>query len=238
MPWLELKLEPDRDWSVMALDDWVTAFQVFLSKRGMGMRPKTRILPGYQVVMIEGGETAGEIILSASERVIMLEDWSLRGPLALEMADLMIRVARQVGATALCLPPGSLEEEQYWLGLGAILHQDPVPLEEPVQREHVGVEQLAKLSLLVTYREKPVLCLEPIACNTHGPGPVSLAQRKLEKSFDGRPLGFASRVAVHCPWEIGKEQWDDLLAYSRLCSFDLLLELFARCEGAAGLSLS
>jgi len=102
------------------------------------------------------------------------------------------------------------------------MQPDPVPLQESILREKVAIKQLAKFSLLVTYEEKPVLCLEPIMCNAHEPGLASLAQRRLEKMYGGTPLGFASRMAVHCPWNITREQWDDLLAFSRLQAFDLL----------------
>ncbi|WP_407307404.1 hypothetical protein [Desulfosporosinus sp. SB140] len=45
------------------------------------------------------------------------------------------------------------------------------------------------------------------------------------KMYGGNPLGFASWRAVHCPWAISRDQWDDFLAYSRLQAFDILEEL-------------
>ena len=133
MPWMEVKLQPQRDWNEMALDIWVRALQGFLAEKGMRLRPKIRVLPGYQVVSIDGETAPGEIILSASERLVLLEDWCLRGPLDREMAGVVMRVARNTGATALCLPPSAPEAEQFWLSFGAIMHPDPVPLGEQVQ---------------------------------------------------------------------------------------------------------
>ncbi|MFZ3371656.1 MAG: hypothetical protein WA131_01305, partial [Desulfitobacteriaceae bacterium] len=104
------------------------------------------------------------------------------------------------------------------------LQPDPIPLEGDIFRERVAIQNQSKQSLLITYDEQPVLCLEPVICNAHAPGPISLAQRRLEKEFGGQPLGFASRVAVHSPWEISKAQWDDLLAYTRLQAYDLISE--------------
>lgn len=225
MPWIEVKLQPQLDWNEDALGDWTQALGAFLTEKGLDLKPKTRILPGYQVLALGDDGEAGEIILSASERIVLLEGWALKDAIDQEFAYLVTRVARDIGARGICIPVESTAEEDFWLALGGVVNPDPVPLADSILREKVGVQKLAKLSLLVTYENQPALCLEPIACNAHGPGPVSLAQRRLEKKLGGRPLGFASRVAVHCPWEINKSQWDDLLAFSRLQSFDLLYEL-------------
>lgn len=222
MPWVEVELKPNFEWSEEALNDWSHALTAFLTDKGVELRPKARVLPGYQVLSIGEQENMGAIVLSSSERLVLLEGWSLNGPLEQEFAYFTLRFAREMGAVALCTALSSDAEEDFWLKMGGIVRPDPVPLAGKITRRKVDVLPLGKLSILVRYDGQPALCLEPIACNAHAPGPVSLAQRRLEKMFGGRPLGFASRVAVHCPWEISKSQWDDLLAFSRLKSFELL----------------
>lgn len=234
MPWVEVELKPRFDWNEEALHDWSRALTAFLTDKGVELRPKTKVLPGYQVLSIGDKEKMGAIILSSSERLVLLEGWSLNGPLEEEFAYFTLRFAREMGAVALCTAFSSDAEEEFWRKMGGIIRSDPVALGEKIMRRKVDVHPLGKMSLLVSYEGQPALCLEPIACNAHAPGPVSLAQRRLEKLFGGRPLGFASRVAVHCPWEISKSQWDDLLAFSRLKSFDLLYHMIT----VEGLSLS
>ena len=138
------------------------------------------------------------------------------------VARFVVRFASQMGAVGVCVSNASSTERNFWRKLGGVVQPDPVPLQESIRREKVAITKLAKFSLLVTYEGEPGLCLEPIMCNAHAPGLVSLAQRRLEKMYGGTPLGFASRMAVHCPWNITREQWDDLLSFSRLQAFDLL----------------
>lgn len=224
MPWMEIELSPRSEWNEEGLEDWALALGTFLAERGTGIQPQIRMLPGYHVVQL-GEEGIGELILSGAERLVILDGLSLKGNVECDFARFVVRFARQMGAVGVCVSIASSEERTFWKRLGGRLQPDPIPLEDAIRREKVQVRQLAKFSLLVTYDKEPVLCLEPITCNAHAPGPVSMSQRRLEKLYGGNPLGFASRVAVHCPWEINKEQWDDLLAYSRLQAFDLLADL-------------
>jgi hypothetical protein len=179
------------------------------------------MLPGYNVVQF-GEAGIGELTLSSSERLVILDGLSLKGHVECDFARFVVRFARQMGAVGVCVSNASSTERGFWRKLGGVIQPDPVLLKEAICREKVAIKQLAKFSLLVTYEGEPVLCLEPIMCNAHSPGIVSLAQRRLEKMYGGSPLGFASRVAVHCPWNITREQWDDLLSFTRLQAFDLL----------------
>ena len=224
MPWIEIELSPRSEWNDEGLEDWAQALGSFLSEKGIGAAPQIRMLPGYNVVQL-GEEGSGELTLSGSERLVILDGLSLKGNVECDFARFAVRFARHMGAVGFCVSGASSAERSFWRKLGGVIKPDPVPLKGPIRRESVTIRQLAKFSLLVTYKNKPVLCLEPITCNAHAPGLVSLAQRRLEKVYGGTPLGFASRVAVHCPWVISREQWDDLLSFSRLQAFDLLEDL-------------
>ena len=221
MSWIEIELSPRVEWNEDGLEDWSLALGEFLTKKGTGLNPVIRVLPGYDVVQL-GEEGIGELTLSSSERLVILDGLSLKGNVECDFARFVIRFARQMGALGVCVSNASSTESTFWRKLGGVIQPDPVPLKESIRRGKVAIKQLAKFSLLVTYEGEPVLCLEPIMCNTHSPGLASLAQRRLEKMYGRTPLGFASRMAVHCPWNITREQWDDLLAYSRLQAFDLL----------------
>ena len=182
------------------------------------------MLPGYHVVQL-GEMGIGEITLSCAERLVILDGLSLKENVECDFARFVLRFAHQMGAVGVCASMSSSTEWDFWRKLGGVIRPDPVPLKKSISREKVDVKRLANFSLLVTYKDDPVLCLEPISCNAHAPGLVSLAQRRLEKEYGGSPLGFASRVAVHCPWEIDQEQWNDLLSFSRLQAFELLSDL-------------
>ena len=221
MPWVEIELSPRAEWNEDGLEDWALALGAFLTEKGTGLNPQIRMLPGYQVLQL-GEEGIGELTLCSAERLVLLDGLELKGNVECDFARFVIRFARQMGAVGVCITRVNLSDRNFWRKLGGIMKPDPVLLEGAIQREKVAIKQLAKFSLLVTYECKPVLCLEPIACNAHAPGPISLAQRRLEKMYGGSPLGFASRLAVHCPWTVSREQWNDLLCFSRLQAFDLL----------------
>ncbi|KUO71404.1 MAG: hypothetical protein APF81_06165 [Desulfosporosinus sp. BRH_c37] len=221
MPWIEIELSPRVEWNEDGLEDWTQALGAFLTERGTVLDPMIRMLPGCNIVQL-GEEGIGELTLSCSERLVILDGLSLKGNVECDFARFVVRFARQMGAVGVCVSNASSTERRFWKELGGVIQPDPVPLNESISREKVAIRQLTKFSLLVTYEGEPVLCLEPISCNAHAPGLVSLAQRRLEKMYSGTPLGFASRMAVHCPWNITREQWDDLLAFSRLQAFDLL----------------
>lgn len=224
MSWMEIELSPQSDWNEDCLQDWAEALGAFLSDKGAGLEPQILMLPGYYVVQL-GKMGIGELTLSNSERLVILDGLSLRGDSDCDFAHFVVRFARQMGAVGVCASISSSLEREFWRKLGGVIQPDPIPLKELIRKEKVNVQQLARFSLLVTYDDDSALCLEPIRCNAHAPGPISLAQRRLEKEFGGSPIGFASRVAMHCPWDITKEQWNDLLSYSRLQAFDLLSEL-------------
>ena len=221
MPWIEIELSPRSDWNEDGLEDWAQALGSFVTEKGTAREPQIRMLPGYYVLHL-GDTGIGELTLSRSERLVILDGLSLKGQMECDFARFAVRFASHMGAVGFCVSNASSTERIFWRKLGGIIHPDPVPLQGSIQRESVSIKQLAKFSLLVTYEDKPVLCLEPITCNAHSLGLASLAQRRLEKMHGGSPLGFASRVAVHCPWVINREQWDDLLSFSRLQAFDVL----------------
>jgi len=224
MPWMEIELSPRSEWNEDCLEDWAQALGAFLTERGTGLEPKILMLPGYHVVQL-GEMGVAELTLSGAERLVILEGLSLKGNEECDFARFVVRFARQMGAVGVCASVSSSVERNFWRKLGGVIQPDPIPFKGSIQKGNVNVKQLAKFSLLVTYKDNPVLCLEPIACNAHAPGLVSLAQRRLEREYGGSPLGFASRVAVHCPWDINQEQWNDLLSFSRLQAFDLLSDL-------------
>jgi len=228
MPWMEIELSPHSEWNEDCLEDWAQALGAFFMEGGSGLKPQILMLPGYQVVQL-GEMGIGEITLSGAERLVILDGLSLKENVECDFARFLVRFARQMGAVGVCASISNSAERDFWRKLGGVIQPDPVPLKGPIRKGKVNVKQLAKFSLLVTYKDDPMLCLEPIVCNTHAPGGlVSLAQRRLEKEFGGSPLGFASRVAVHCPWDINQEQWDDLLSFSRLKAFDVLADLVFR----------
>lgn len=221
MPWIEIELSPRSEWNEDGLKDWALALGAFLTEKGTELDPQIRMLPGYNVVQL-GEAGVGDLTLSSAERLVILNGLSLKGSVECDFARFVIRFALQMGARGVCVANADFSEKSFWRKLGGIIRPDPVPLEGMISPEKVGVKQLFKFSLLVTYEDEPALCLEPIACNAHSPGLISLAQRRLEKMYGRGPLGFASRVAVHCPWDISRIQWTDLLSYSRLQAFDLL----------------
>jgi hypothetical protein len=223
MPWIEIELSPQTEWNEDGLEDWAQALGSFLAEKGVGLEPQIHMLPGYNVLQL--GEGSGELTLSSSERLVILDGLSLLGNVECDFARFAVRFARHMGAVAFCVSSASSVEDGFWKTLGGVVKPDPVPLKKSICRGNVAIKQLAKFSLLVTYEDEPVLCLEPITCKTRAPGPASLAQRRLEKMYGGSPLGFSSRVAVHCPWVISQEQWKDLLSISRLQAFDLLENL-------------
>jgi hypothetical protein len=226
MPWMELPLNPMTDWDEEVLPDWAEALGAFLVEKGKGFTPSIQELPGYHILTLGQDEAAGELRISSSERLIVLTGLSLKNSSDREFAGIVARFAREMGAVALRAPIHYTSEKEFWKQMGAEVIPDPVPLRGKVQHEKVGVEPLYKQSILVTYKGKPTLCLEPIFCTTRPRGPVSLAARRLEKLFGGgRPIGFASRISAHSPWEIAKSQWNDLLAYSRLDAYETLSQL-------------
>ena len=226
MPWMELPLNPVTDWNEVGLSDWAEALGAFLTEKGKGVMPSLQELPGYNILALGEDEDAGELLISSSERLIVLMGIKLENPSDCEFAGVVARFAREMGAVALRAPIHYASEKDFWKRLGAELIPDPVPLNESIRREMVRVETLYKQSLIVTYRGRSALCLEPIFCTARPSGPVSLAERRLEKLFGGgRPIGFASRVSTHSPWEINKAQWEDLLAYSRLEAYEVLAKL-------------
>lgn len=229
MPWIEIALSPRSEWNEDGLEDWALALGAFLTEKGTGLNPQIQMLPGYNVVQL-GESGVGDITLSSAERLVILDGLSLRGTMECDFARFVVRFALQMGAVGVCVSNAASSEKSFWRKLGGVVQPDPVSLEEPICREKVGVKQLAKFSLLVTYKDEPVLCLEPITCNAHAPGLISLAQRRLEKMLGGSPIGFASRVAVRCPWNITRLQWADLLSFSRLQAFDLLENIVNNCQ--------
>lgn len=221
MPRIEIPLSPRSEWNEDGLNDWTYALGAFLTERGTGLNPQIQILPGYNIVQLgEGG--IGNLTLSSSERLVILDRLSLKGTIERDFARFVVRFALQMGALGVCVSNTSSSESSFWRKMGGTVKPDPVSLLEPISQDKVAIKQLLKFSLLVTYENRPVLCLEPITCNAHAPGLISLSQRRLEKMCGGNPLGFASRIAVHCPWKISREQWTDLLAFSRLEAFELL----------------
>ncbi|MCB8814092.1 hypothetical protein [Desulfosporosinus shakirovi] len=229
MPWIEIALSPRSEWNEDGLKDWALALGTFLTEKGTGLNPQIQMLPGYNVVQL-GDAGIGDLTLSSAERLVILDGLSLKGNVECDFARFVVRFALQMGALGVCVSNASLSEKSFWQKLGGVIQPDPVPLEGPISPDKVGIRQLSKFSLSVTYESEPVLCLEPITCNAHPPGPISLAQRRLEKMYGGCPLGFASRAAVHSPWIISREQWTDLLSFSRLQAFDLLEHIVNKAQ--------
>lgn len=224
MPWIEIELSPQTEWNEDGLKDWATALGAFLMEKGTELNPQISILPGYQIFQL-GEAGIGEIKLSSSERLVLLNGFTLKGNVEYDFARFIVRFARQMGAVGVCVSGINSSDEDFWRRLGGIIKPDPILFEGPIRQKDVGIQQLAKFSLLITYEGQPVLCLEPITCNAHARGPISLAQYRLEKMYSTGPLGFASRLSVHCPWKVNREQWNDLLSFTRLRAFDLLEEM-------------
>ncbi|KLU65009.1 hypothetical protein DEAC_c29760 [Desulfosporosinus acididurans] len=224
MPWMEIEIDSSLDWNEEGLEDWALALGAFLTEKGTGLKPEISRSLGYNVVHM-GEEGVGALTLRRAERLVLLDGLELKDSVDYDFARFVVRFAGQMGAVGVCASIQSLDERAFWEKIGGVLRPDPLPLEEVIQRENVGIQQLTKFSLLVTYEEEPVLCLEPITVNCHARGIISLAQRRLEKMYGGNPLGFASWKAVHCPWVISREQWQEFLAYSRLQAFELLAKL-------------
>jgi len=220
MPRMEIFLHPDSEWQKDSLEDWCCALGAFLYDQGIGIK-RGFCLPGYEVLEIQGAEFRAELILHASERLVILQGFPIKNIIHEEMAQVLLRFARNMGAEWLFIPTESSRETEFWRQAGGLPLPDPRTLKEKIRRECVSVESLGGVSLLVRYRREPALCLELIACTAHAPGLVSLAGRRLERYF-GSPLGFASRIAARCPWELERAQWEDLLAYSRLKAFEVL----------------
>lgn len=226
MPWMELSLNPMGDWDEEGLADWAEALGAFLTERGKKIKTSLQQLPGYQIVCMGEDKDAGELLISSSERLIVMMGLTVKNSSEREFAEIVTRFARQMGAIALRAPINYVAEKEFWQKLGAQDVPEPIILREEIHREKVGVEPLYRQSLLVTYKDKPALCLEPIFCTARPNGPVSLAARRLEKLLGGgRPIGFASRVSAYSPWEFERRKWDDLLAYSRLEAYDVLEQL-------------
>ncbi|AGA70236.1 hypothetical protein Desdi_2824 [Desulfitobacterium dichloroeliminans LMG P-21439] len=226
MPWMELCLDPLTDWDEEGLADWAEALGAFLTERGRKITTSLQRLPGYLIVRMGEEDEAGELLVSSSERLIVMMGLTVKNDSEREFAEMLTRFAKEMGAVALRAPIQYLAEKRFWQRLGALDVPEPVLLQEEIQREKVGVELLYKQSLLVTYRDHPALCLEPIFCSARPDGPQSLAARRVEKLLGGgRPIGFASRVSAYSPWQFDKKEWEEILAYSRLESYELLEQL-------------
>lgn len=222
MPWMELSLDPQSEWDEEGLEDWSEALAAFLTEKGKEIKPCLQVLPGYHLVALGKNEELGELMISSAERLVVLFGLSYESSAEKEFVHLVARFARQMGAVALRVPIMTSKEKTFWQRMGAEIQPDPTQLKEEIHREKVGVEPLYQYNLQVTYKGKPALCLEPIFCTVRAEGVASLAQRRTEKLIGGQPIGFASRISTHCPWELERSQWDDLLAFSRLESFEVL----------------
>lgn len=222
MPWMELSLDPQDDWNEVGLQDWSEALATFLTEKGKEAKPRLQPLPGYHTVALGENEELGELVISSAERLVVLFGLSYESQREKELAHYVAHLARQMGAVALRAPILTSTEKTFWQRMGAELQPDPTHLKEKIQSAKVGVRPLYQYSLQVTYKERPVLCLEPIFCTARSEGVVSLAQRRTEKRIGGQPIGFASRISAHCPWKLERSQWDDFLAFSRLASFEVL----------------
>lgn len=231
MPWMELSLDPQENWNEEGLDDWSVALASFLLEKGeKKIKPQLHALPGSYTVVLGESEELGELIISSAERLVLLLGLSYESSVERELAHFVARFAREMGAVALRAPIYNSKEKMFWRQMGAAFCPDPKRLQEDIQRDQVGVEPLNQFSLQVTYKEKPALCLEPIFCNARAEGIVSLAQHRTERVLGGQPIGFASRISAHCPWKLDKPQWNDLLAFSRLASFEVLEQCINNSE--------
>ena len=222
MPWMELQLNPQDDWNEEGLEDWSEALSAFLIEKGKGIKPELQALPGYHIIALGENKEQGELVISSTERIVVLLGLSFESQAEKEFAVFVARFAQQMGAVALRVPISYPKDKKFWEKMGAIFQPDPSDLKEKIQREKVDVEPLFRYSLQVTYKGKPALCLEPIFCTARSAEVVSLAQRRVEKRLGGYPIGFASRVSAYCPWELNQTQWDDLLSFSRLICFEVL----------------
>lgn len=223
---LEVPLTPDAEWNEHGLEDWYEALNGLLAEKGWTTRAALQI-PGYQVIefaSMDGKAKAGDLILSEGERAVVVLGLSLHDDWKQDFIRFMLQFACGIGAQAL-LTYAENYQLDFWRDLGAKFLPDPEPFPSPVESALVSVTLLPGMSLLVTYQGHPVLCLEPIACNVHAQGVISLAQRRIERHFGGVPLGFASRVATRCPWDIPREVWDELLACSRLQAYEIIAQI-------------
>jgi hypothetical protein len=220
---MEMSLDPQDNWNEESLEDWSVALASFLLEKGeKKIKPQSQALPGYYTVALGENVESGELVISSAERLVVLLGLSYESSVEKELAHFVARFARQMGAVALRVPILNSKDKRFWKQMGAELCPDPSLLKENIQREQVGVEPLFQFNLQVTYREKPALCLEPIFCNARAEGVISLAQRRTERLLGDQPIGFASRISAHCPWELNRDQWNDLLAFSRLACFEVL----------------
>ena len=97
MPWIEIELSPRVEWNEDGLEDWTLALGAFLTERGTGLNPMIKMLPGYNIVQL--GETGiGELTLSSSERLVILDGLSLKGNVECDFARFVVRFACQMGA--------------------------------------------------------------------------------------------------------------------------------------------
>lgn len=226
MAWMEVTLHPMKEWDEEGLANWAVALGAFFMEKGIPMETSLEYLPGYQIIKLDQGEKTGELLISSSERLLVLMGLSFKTYSDWDILNVLSQFARKIGAMALRTRINNIAEKEFWQRRGAIEIPDPVPLQEDIQKRLVEIEPLYKQSLLVRYRGKPALCLEPIFCNGRPEGVVSLAARRLERLLgDGSPIGFASRISAYSPWEFTKVQWDDLLAYSRLEAYEILERL-------------
>jgi len=112
MSWIEIEISPRVEWNEDGLEDWTLALGTFLTERGTGLNPMIRILPGYNVVQL--GETGiGELTLSSSERLVILDGLSLKGNIECDFARFVVRFARQMGAVGVCVSNASSSERGF-----------------------------------------------------------------------------------------------------------------------------
>jgi len=230
MPWLKLSLEPDTEWNTLYLEDWEEAIRSFFARRGESFYPKRWEFPGYYIIEMGKNGEWGEITLSQAEKVVVLKNLRLGYEVEDDFAIFICKFARQMGAANLFI--FTENDHTVWYNYGAIDQPDPEPLKEDIVPEKVGIEPLKNFALGITYGGYPVLCLEPIQCTARSSKLISLSQQRLEKMLGSGPIGFASRMAVQCPWFIEKKQWQDLLAWSRLRCFDRLYEAVKEAKGS------
>ncbi|MFZ3372942.1 MAG: hypothetical protein WA131_07990, partial [Desulfitobacteriaceae bacterium] len=121
MSWMELELDSQSEWNEEALTDWSCALTAFFAESGYGGQPKIRVLPGYQILTFGSLKKSREIILSASERIILLEGFSILGEPERELAFFIIRFARQMGAKALFVSICSDVDRLFWIQRGGNL---------------------------------------------------------------------------------------------------------------------
>lgn len=226
---LEVPIKPCSDWSDYTLKDWGEALEAFLSERQWELKAAFAV-GGYRIIDFgapDTGKRAGELIFSRGERAVSLLGPAVRGKWEQELVQSVLLTARAMGAVVF-YTYGEDGQWLFWEKLGAKRLPEVTPFPEPFRAENVQVTPLFGLSLLVGYAGQPVLCLEPIACNSHGKGLASLAQKRAEKRCGEVALGFSSRIAARCPWQVPKPVWENLLACSRLRAFECLERLLGQ----------